>query len=1084
MARRPSRIIVITSILIVFAAIAVSANWFGGSGVGLLTATAAANPQEDFAAESELPTSEPRPLTTPLNAITAFDAALISRHFNALPPPLNADQLTVAKVYNGSTHSPWDILTILYYVTGHPWTGLTGTTVSPGLLMGDVSGAGPHYNGNAGNPTVSLPTMNAGSSGIFNIPVTAEDLTGLGIISFEFQVTFDPTVIQLAAPYDGYDLRAGTLIGNAWKIVPNGTIPGHLIISGHNLQELAGSGTLINLRFNVVGSVGQSTTVTFEDYTDPGGRSHQGFLFNEGTPSVSTANGSVTLVVSTPTATTTPTADSTPTASYSPTASYTPTASSTCIPVTIPYLQAPVGSTVAVPVNIDDVTGRGVYSVDTQIGFDPNVLSLPAGQTHGVTLGPVGNSNASSLLVNSSQAGTLSISLLGNAPMTGAGVLVYLHFNVIGAVGTFSGLGIQFAPGGNPCFHPVEGGVTVVQQAVPVSLPDLTASQGAVVTIPITSGSVTGLGVTSYDAHIVFDPAVLQPASTPCEADGTMSSSMVRVICTTYIASPGHLNIGAFQNGPMTGSGTLLNLRFNVVGTPGESTPLTFEDWLQNGTNFHPAFTYNEGDPAVTRTNGSITITGGTPTASPTATATSTPTPTASPVVIVPVPVSLPDVNAAPGSVISVPVTVGEVTGLTIALYELQVTFDPTVIEPADPAYIQTGTLSSNSFVFVSSNHTAGHLLMQASPNSGNFAGSGTLLYLRFTVVGTSGQSTTLAFEDYTAPNNSQHPGFRFNEGYPTRTTTNGSVTVSDAAIAGNVLYGNSAGTSPYVADVMISGAGSVAGLTTTDLSNGTYLLSGFGGGSYTVTPSKTGGVNGAISSFDAARIAQHVAGTVVLTGNKLIVADVSGNGTLTSFDAGQIALFVAAVPGFGSAGNWIFNPVSRSYPSVASIISGENYSALLMGEVSGNWTNGAARPAFAAAPARGATVELPHTVEPVGKEIVVPVNVSGVANKGIISYEFDLKYDPTVVQPEKDAVDLAGTVSRGLTVVTSAYEPGLFRVVVYGAMPIDSDGVLLNLRFAAVGKAGSVSPLTFERIMFNEGEWGTAVSDGSIELF
>ena len=117
-------------------------------------------------------------------------------------------------------------------------------------------------------------------------------------------------------------------------------------------------------------------------------------------------------------------------------------------------------------------------------------------------------------------------------------------------------------------------------------------------------------------------------------------------------------------------------------------------------------------------------------------------------------------------------------------------------------------------------------------------------------------------------------------------------------------------------------------------------------------------------------------------------------------------------------------------------------------------------------------------------KRVVIPVTVQGVANKGIISYEFDLRYDPSVIQPQADPVDVAGTVSRGLSVVTNAEEPGLLRVVVYGAMPIDENGVLLNLRFTAVGKPGSVSPLTWERIMFNEGEPRVTTADGQIELF
>jgi len=79
---------------------------------------------------------------------------------------------------------------------------------------------------------------------------------------------------------------------------------------------------------------------------------------------------------------------------------------------------------------------------------------------------------------------------------------------------------------------------------------------------------------------------------------------------------------------------------------------------------------------------------------------------------------------------------------------------------------------------------------------------------------------------------------------------------------------------------------------------------------------------------------------------------------------------------------------------------------------------------------------------------------------------------------------DIKDTASRGLSVVANATEPGLLRVVVYGAWPITEDGVLLNLKFIAVGEPGLVSPLTFERIMFNEGESQVSVADGRIELF
>ncbi|MFN0279872.1 MAG: cohesin domain-containing protein [Pyrinomonadaceae bacterium] len=344
----------------------------------------------------------------------------------------------------------------------------------------------------------------------------------------------------------------------------------------------------------------------------------------------------------------------------------------------------------------------------------------------------------------------------------------------------------------------------------------------------------------------------------------------------------------------------------------------------------------------------------------------------------------------------------------------------------------------------------------------------------------------------------------------PTSTPTNTPTPAGTPSISGTVTYGNAIpAATRFVSNVLISGVGSPNVSNTTGFPDGTYSLTGFGAGSYTVTPTKSGGANN-ITSFDAARISQHVAGepNPQLNATQLIVADVSGNGTVSSFDAGMIAKYVAGAPftppGIGSTATWRFTPVNRSYGSVTSNIQGEDYSALLMGEVSGNWTNTGARPTGGGAaqsglaasrkgeafpliggqsPAGTVVVDLPHMSVSSEKEIVVPVSIRGVADKGIISYEFDLSYDPSVIQPLGLPVDVVATVSRGLSVVTNGNEPGLLRVVVYGAFPIDSDGVLLNLKFARVGATGSVSPLTWERIMFNEGDPGVLMTDGRVEV-
>lgn len=167
------------------------------------------------------------------------------------------------------------------------------------------------------------------------------------------------------------------------------------------------------------------------------------------------------------------------------------------------------------------------------------------------------------------------------------------------------------------------------------------------------------------------------------------------------------------------------------------------------------------------------------------------------------------------------------------------------------------------------------------------------------------------------------------------------SITRIQPAISGTITYGNAIGNpNPrFVSNVLLSGTGSSNVSATSDL-GGNYSLTGFGSGAYTVTPSKTGETNGAITSFDAAKVAQHVTGISPLTGNQVIVADTSGDGTISSFDAALMARFTSGLPNAGITGTWKFIPANKKYASVTSNVTGEDYAALLMGDVSGNWTN------------------------------------------------------------------------------------------------------------------------------------------------
>lgn len=324
------------------------------------------------------------------------------------------------------------------------------------------------------------------------------------------------------------------------------------------------------------------------------------------------------------------------------------------------------------------------------------------------------------------------------------------------------------------------------------------------------------------------------------------------------------------------------------------------------------------------------------------------------------------------------------------------------------------------------------------------------------------------------------------NTATPTSTPTAAATATSTppASISGTVTYGNAiaAPTTRFVSNVLISGSGSPPVSTSTN-TLGTYSLTGFGSGGYTITPSKTGGLSGAISSFDAARIAQSVAGQITLTATQQTVGDVSSSGGLSSFDAAMIAKYTVAQPGTGTTGNWIFDPTSNTHSSVSSNISGEDYSALLMGDVTGNWVDSGTRSFAGHGPETPITVTVPHITGQMTGDVNVPINVDRLTGKGIISYEFDLRYDPLVLMPQAEPINLDASVSRGFSVAVNANEPGLLRVAVYGVDPIEKDGILLNIRFAPVGMFGSLSMLKLERIAFNEDDSTVLTFDGSVAV-
>jgi Calx-beta domain/Right handed beta helix region/Domain of unknown function (DUF4214) len=152
---------------------------------------------------------------------------------------------------------------------------------------------------------------------------------------------------------------------------------------------------------------------------------------------------------------------------------------------------------------------------------------------------------------------------------------------------------------------------------VNVSMPHVPGAMGAVISIPVTVGDVTGQAVRAYDAQVTFNAAIVKPCvanecgggptEKPFDKTGTLSQDMT---VTANTNNTGHLILSAFQTDDMIGSGTLINLRFHVVGAPGQNSPLTFEDYTDPNPTFHPGFRFNAGNPQAAAANGSVTVNG------------------------------------------------------------------------------------------------------------------------------------------------------------------------------------------------------------------------------------------------------------------------------------------------------------------------------------------------------------------------------------------------------------------------------------------------------------------------------------------
>ena len=348
--------------------------------------------------------------------------------------------------------------------------------------------------------------------------------------------------------------------------------------------------------------------------------------------------------------------------------------------------------------------------------------------------------------------------------------------------------------------------------------------------------------------------------------------------------------------------------------------------------------------------------------------------------------------------------------------------------------------------------------------------------------------------------------------------TVNQTAAPSSFDISGTVTYGitPSGQSVQYVPGVNFSVSGTSVLSAASDAS-GFYRLPGLSAGTYTVTAQKNDELVG-INSQDAARIQQYLVGLTNFTENQLAAADVDNNGIVNSVDAARIQQYVVGINTSVVIGHWKILPATRQYNSITGGLTGENYQAVLIGEVSGNWTPAASVPAteYLESAEKSPTainyeaaaelllqdadqsndlqteiaanrqsnlkmdeqavnhfalhqnevaVSLPFNAYAGGGTTVnLPVTVSDLTNANVEGFNFTVFYNSDVLVPVAgDSAIEGGTLSEGCSVIGNSPAAGQLKVSGSCTFPINAgSGTIINLRFNVIGTGGQQTPLSF----------------------
>ena len=355
---------------------------------------------------------------------------------------------------------------------------------------------------------VTIPDTSADSGTSISIPIRVDDVTGKGIYSFGIRLSYSSSVLVATGATTDRTIASG------WGAPTVNPGTGQVVIGIAGTSALSNSGVLVYVNFDVIGSPGDTTTIHFAEMT-----------FNEGSPGAITHDGLFTVTGG----------------QENPLLVVTPT--------TLDF------GTSATTKSFNISNGGGgtlIWNISEDVGWITNV-------------NPSSGTGAATVQVTISRSGLSPGSYTDTIEVTSNGGNQNVTVNMM-------------VPG---------GGAEVI-----VTIPDTSSGPNTSISIPIRVDDVTGKGIYSVGIRLTYSSNVL--VARGATTDGTIASAWG---APTVNPGTGQVTIGMAGANPLSGSGVLVYVNFDVVGSEGDTTTIHFAEMI-----------FNEGSPRAITHDGLFTV--------------------------------------------------------------------------------------------------------------------------------------------------------------------------------------------------------------------------------------------------------------------------------------------------------------------------------------------------------------------------------------------------------------------------------------------------------------------------------------------